>query len=121
MNNQNSLSAYFDESNKRTFKSHKARLIRELSKNPGQHTHQLALKLRLSNEQVNKRLSESANSDIFETCGNTTYFGNPIALYKLKDQLSMFPVEKKLSLRKWIEKNHPSIIFEYEALINHSI
>ena len=119
--NKNSLSAFFDESNRRTFKSHKARLVRELSRNPNQHTHQLALKMGLSNEQVNKRLSDSDNSDIFETNGNTTYRGNSIALYKIKDQLSMFPLEKKISLRNWLKNDYPEILFEYEAMIEHKI
>ena len=112
--NNNSLSAYFDKNNQRTFKSHKAKIIRELYRKPLQHTHQIALKLSMTNEQVNKRVCEAANSDIFETCGNTVHRGNTIALYKLKDQLSIFPNEKKLSLKKWLENNYPEKIKEYE-------
>ena len=120
MNNKNSLAAYFNPENKRTFKSHKARIIRELSRNPAQHTHQLASKLNLSNEQVNKRLTDECNSDIFETCGNTTYRGNPIALYKLKDQLSMFPVEKIPTFTQYA-KTREDWKHEYETLILHEI
>jgi len=119
--NKNSLSAYFDESNQRTFKSHKARIVRYLSRNPLQTTHQVSANIGLTNEQANKRLSDSDNSDIFEAVQGGTHNGNPCALYRIKEQLSMFPVEKKISLRKWLENEYPEILHKYELLINHKL
>lgn len=117
----NSLSAYFDKSNQRKFRSHRGMIIRELSKSPGQHSYQLSDKLNLSNEAVKKRLNDLINDSVIEICGEAERYGNTQSLYKIKDQLSMFEVEKKMKLRKWLDINYPSILFEYDATINHKI
>jgi len=119
--NQNSLSAYFDGSNQRKFNSHRAKIVRELSRNPNRHSTQLASKLKLSNEATKKRIVELKFDNIIEVSGNIEYYGNMRAVYKIKDQLSIFPEPTRLSFRKWVKKNYPDIIYEYEILIEHSL
>lgn len=121
MNNKNSLAAYFDESNQRTFKGHKAQIIRYLSLNPLKTTHQVAFNIGLTNEKVSKRLTDSDNSDIFEAVQGGFHNGNPCALYRIKEQLNLFPVEKKIPLRKWLEKEFPEILFKYNVLKRHDL
>ena len=110
----NSLKAYFDKNNQRKFKSHRAIIVRELVVNPRQHSYKLALRLGLSNEAVKKRLNDLINDKVIEICGDIDYCGNTQSLYKIRDQLSMFPVEKKLTLGQYLKKNHPEIYEEYK-------
>ena len=111
----NSLKAYFDKSNQRKFKSHRAMLIRELSKNPSQHSYQLASKLQLTNEAVKKRINDLMNDKIIEICGKSEYYGNTQSLYKIKDQLSMFKLVKPLTLKQYLKRNYSEIYEEYES------
>lgn len=120
MINQNSLSAYFDESNQRTFNSHRAMIVRELKANPFQHSYQLAKKLGLTNEAVKKRLSDLTEFDIIETNGSVYVHKNLCAIYNIKEMQPLFPV-KKLTLRQWLKSNHPNIFNEYETLIEKKL
>ncbi|MBT3206929.1 MAG: hypothetical protein HN704_18315 [Bacteroidetes bacterium] len=111
----NSLSAYFDETNKRKFKSHCALIVRELYRNPGQHSYRLSAKLKLSNEGIKKRISDLLNIGIIEVCGEVKYYGNINSLYQIAEQLPEHPVNK-ISLRRWLKKDYPFILDEFNLL-----
>ncbi len=113
--NQNSLDTYYNEENQRTFNSHKAKIVRELRKAPGLSRWQLSSRLGINNHGIQKRLSDLSNDGIVEICGTTLYRGNPNSLYKVKDQLPLFPIEKT-TLRKWLKYNYPNIMHEFEIL-----
>lgn len=119
--NKNSLKAYFDKSNKRTFNSHKGMIVRELRLRPNQHSRELAIRLRLSNEAIKKRLTDLKEDDLIEVAFDTVFMGQTVGVYRIKEQLQMFPKEEKPSLRKWLDMNHPEILFKYNALFNHEI
>ena len=116
--NQNSLSAYFDESNQKKFKSHKAKIVRELSKRPNQHSYLLAHRIGLTNEATKKRLTDLLQENVIEISDNEIYYGNQVSIYKLRDQLSMFPKNKKPTLRKWLKQYFPDILKKYDESTN---
>lgn len=119
--NKNSLMAYFDKSNQRKFNSHKAMIVRELKLRPNQHSREIAIRLKLSNEAVKKRLTDLKKEGSIEVAFDTVFMSQTVGVYRIKEQLSMFHKEQKPSLKKWLEINYPATLYEYEALINHKI
>ena len=115
--NQNSLKAYFDESNQRKFNSHKAKIIRELSKTPYQHSYQLARNVRLSNEAIKKRLSDLLNEGSIVVSGSVEYYGNSVSLYRVKTDHEIDSVRKP-TLRNWLKDRHHEILKQYDLLFN---
>lgn len=111
--NKNSLNAYFDESNQRRFNSHRGMIIRELKRKPGQHSYMLSLHLRLTNEAVKKRLSDLYYDGLIEVSGTYNFGGNDISCYKINEQLNLFSSERKPTLKKWMQKNYPSVLAEW--------
>jgi len=118
---QNSIEAYLNHKNQRAFKSHKGQIVRVLNVNPLLSSYQIAEKTGLTNEQVQKRLSDSNNADIFEVGGYGEHNENTISLYQLRRQLSWVEVPKKRRLRDWLKEKHPEIMHEFETLIEHKL
>ena len=114
---QNSLKAYFDESNQRKFNSHKAKIIRELKEIPNQHSYQLANNIILSNEATKKRLTDLLNEGSIEVSGSVEYYGNMVSTYRIKEQLTFF-CDRKLTLRNWMKDRYPENLKEYDLLFN---
>lgn len=115
--NQNSLQAYFDESNQRKFNSHKARIIRSLKEIPNQHSYHLSMRVRLSNEAAKKRITDLLNEGFIEVSGSVDYYGNTVSTYRIKEQLT-FLCDRKPTLRSWMKENHPENLKEYDLLYN---
>ena len=119
--NQNSLSQYYDKTNQRKWNSTKARIVRELRARPNQHSRELSLKLQISNEAIKKRLVDLKNEGAIEVAFDTVFMGRTVSVYRVYEQISMFPIEKKPTFRQWCKANHPEILYKYEALISHKL
>ena len=115
-NHPNSLNAYFDPNNKVKFNTHRGMIIRKLFAFPNQHSYLLAEKLNLKNEAIKKRLTDMHKEGIIEVSGNFVYHGNTVSLYKIKDQLQLFEVEKIPSFINWAKKQYPGVLNEYKSL-----
>ena len=115
--NQNSLKAYFDESNQRKFNSHKAIIFRELSKTPYQHSYQIARNVKLVNEEVKKRLTDLLNEGSIMVTGSVEYHGNTVSIYKVISDPDPYSF-RKLTLRTWMKDRHPDILKEYDLLFS---
>ena len=114
---QNSLKAYFDESNQRKFNSHKAIIFRELSKTPYQHSYQIARNVKLVNEEVKKRLTDLLNEGSIMVTGSVEYYGNSVSLYRVKTDHEIDSVRKP-TLRNWLKDRHHEILKQYDLLFN---
>ena len=115
--NKNSLKAYFDESNQRKFNSHKAIIFRELSKNPCQHSYQIARNVKLSNESCKKRITDLLNEGSIIVTDSVKYHGNTVSIYKVISDPDPYSF-RKLTLRTWMKEHHPDILKEYDLLFN---
>ena len=115
--NQNSLQAYFDESNQRKFNSHKAKIIRELKEIPNQHSYQLANNIILSNEATKKRLTDLLNEGSIEVSGSVEYYGNNVSLYRVKTDHKIDFI-CKVPFKKWVKDTYPEVLKQYNLLFN---
>lgn len=114
----NSIKAYFDETNQKAFNRHRAIIYRYLfNQTVPQSRRMIAEGTGLTEIQIVRRLSEMQNSNEIEYCGNVTEGKNENSLYKVKDQISMFPVQKK---KTRIEKHIEAVencIFKSDEII----
>ena len=111
----NSLKAYFDPDNIRKWKSHKGLILHALryAKYPLTRW-EISQQINLNDHAVQKRLSDLKNEWLIEECGTITYNGNDCSLYRIKEQLQLFSLPEKLTLKKWLQNNYPKIYTEYE-------
>lgn len=117
----NSIAAYFDESNKKKFNTQKAKIVRYLKDNPNRSRFSTGEHLGISSHAAQKRLSDLSKEGTITVTGERKHGDNTISLYSLSDQFKLFTFEKKPSLRKFLKANHPHILFEYDARYNHEL
>lgn len=75
---------------------------------------EIGRKTGLGDIEAQRRLSDLVNEDKAVITGSRKHFKRDISLYSVKEQLTMF--EKKVSLRKWLKKEHPEILEKYKNL-----
>lgn len=117
--NNNSLKQYFDKENQRRWNSIKARIVREFRVRPNQHSRELAIRLKLSNEAIKKRLTDLINEDVIEVVFDTMFMNRTVSVYQIKEQLSIFKPNKKETIRQWLTRKHPQIMHEFDSVKNH--
>ena len=117
----NSLSAYFDESNQRKFKSQKAQIVRLLTSNPNHSRFYVGKMIGISDHAAQKRLSDLITEGTIFISGERKHGDNTISLYSIKQQLELYPVKKKPTLIKFLEDEYPDILHKYNALVNHEL
>jgi predicted ArsR family transcriptional regulator len=117
----NSLSAYFDESNQRKFKSQKAQIVRLLTSNPNHSRFYVGKMLGISDHAAQKRLSDLLTEGTIFVSGERKHGYNTISLYSIVQQLELYPGEKKPTLIKFLKDEHPDIFHKYNALYNHKL
>jgi len=111
----NSLAAYFDESNQRKFKSQKAQIVRLLTSDPNHSRFYVGYLLGISSHAAQKRLSDLINEETIFVSGERKHGENTVSLYSIKQQLDLYPPEKKPPLKEWLKKEYPNILAEYKA------
>ena len=115
----NSLSAYFDESNQRKFKSQKAKIVRYLKGNPNRSRFSTGNHLGISSHSAQKRLSDLINEGTIKVTGERKHGENTISLYSLMEQLQLFDIPKKANINVFLKEYYPHILIEFNGRNNH--
>lgn len=92
----------------------KAKVFAALLAERNQSRFEIGRKTGLGDIEAQRRLSDLVNEDKVEITGSRKHFKRDVSLYSVKEQLTIF--EKKVSLRKWLKKEHPEILEQYEKL-----
>jgi len=100
--------------------THKEMIVEVLKRNPDSSRFEVGRLTGLGHLEAQRRLSDLKNDGRVIETGSRKHGNNRVSLYGIKSQLQMFPTNR-LSLRKWLENEHPDILFKYDALYNHKL
>lgn len=89
----------------------KAKVFAALLTERNQSRFEIGRKTGLGDIEAQRRLSDLVNEDKAVITGSRKHFKRDVSLYSAKEQLTMF--EKKITLRKWLKKEHPEILEQY--------
>ena len=67
----------------------------------------------LGDIEAQRRISDLVNEGKVVVVGKRKHFKRNVSLYYVKDQLELYPTEKKLSLKAWMKYWYPTILKEY--------
>jgi len=116
---ENSIKAYNQTA--KLQQSNKEKVLQALRKEGNHSRFWVGRETGLGHLESQRRLSDLVNEDKVVITGSRKHFNQDISLYSIKDQGTLFPVEKQLSLRQWLKKEFPEILYKYEILVEKKI
>ena len=75
----------------------------------------------LGDIEAQRRISDLVTDEKVIAVGKRKHFKRNVSLYSVKDQLTLYPAIKKLTLKQFLEKEHPDILHKYKALHCHEL
>ena len=115
----NSLNTFHQTTELR--QTNKQKVLEALRAEDNQSRFEVGRHTGLGDWEAQKRISDLVNDGKVVITGSRKHGNNEISLYSIKKQLSLFPEKKKPSLRNWLKKEYPEILYKYELLIKHEL
>ena len=96
--------------------TNKRKVLDALFTEPDQSRFEIGRKTGLGDIEAQRRLSELINDGKVIITGTRKHFNCDVSLYSVKQQLELYPAEKKLTFKEWVKINHPEVLNEWENL-----
>ena len=109
---QNSIKTYNQTSELR--QTNKMIVLKALQSEPNQSRFEIGRKTGLGDIESQRRLSDLVNEDKAIITGSRKHFKHDVSLYSVKEQLTLYPVEKPKKLVEWLKDGYLAIYEEYE-------
>ena len=96
--------------------THKEMVFEALKTENNQSRFEIGRKTGLGDIEGQRRLSDLFNEGEIVITGSRKHFDQEVSLYSVKDQLELYPIEKKPTLVRWLKNNYPDVLNEYKKL-----
>lgn len=116
---QNSIAAF--NSTVELRQTNKQKVFECLKENPNSSRFEVGRLTGLGGFESQRRISDLVNNGKVIITGSRKHFNNEVSLYSVKNQLELFPVEKRPSFAKWAKQEFPEIWEKYRVLILHEL
>lgn len=116
---QNSKEAFVNGKEQR--ETNKKLVLNALKNNPNRSRFSIGAKTGLGDIESQRRLSDLYNEGKIVITGTRKHFKSNVSLYSLKDQLELFTIEKKPSLRQFFNEEAPELLHKYDVLYSHKL
>lgn len=116
---ENSIEAF--KLGKAQREKNKLLVFNALKKNPNSSRFCIGRITGLGDIEAQRRLSDLKAEGKVIVSGKRKHFKRNISLYSVKQQLELYPEEKKLTFEKWAKKYRPNWWNEYRTVIHHEL
>lgn len=116
---QNSIETFHKTTELRQTNKQKVLLALKVENN--QSRFEIGRRTGLDDIEVQRRLSDLYNEDKAVITGSRKHFECDVSLYSIKQQLELYPKEKKPTFLQWAKQNRPEWITEFKLLGRHEL